>query len=323
MDVGSSGIPLVTTLSRVDIKDQMWPLVCGCTSRQGRAKPILQSHPISDLLVSTNWYYASGQSLVVFRRSEMRVSLAGMVPSEKGGLRGIILRMRQIQKKARAQRENAEAEGGGAVVADAAAGDTTQQVLRRHCWSACWCGAMPWSRQVWATCCSRKARREEPRVVGQLELTLGVLWSTPGSGVDHSLDPCSSIDIALADYQILAFPGMPPPFLTVRNCKCLCWICCTYFEVSFIVENISELFCIWSIWLSVSLAHSPSIYWHTHTHTCTHTHCCACSLGANLMGRCCGSKRIKTLCSLERNWKEKVDGIKIFRFALKTVIRCD
>lgn len=95
-----------------------------------------------------NWYYASGQWLVVFRRSEMRVSLAGMVPSEEGGLCGIILRMRQIQKKARAQRENAEAGGGGAVVADAAARDTTQQVLSRHCWRACWCGAMPCLEQA-------------------------------------------------------------------------------------------------------------------------------------------------------------------------------
>lgn len=56
------------------------------------AKPILQSHPISDLLVSMNGYYMRGwQLLVVFWGSEMRVSLAEMVLSEEGALCGLIL----------------------------------------------------------------------------------------------------------------------------------------------------------------------------------------------------------------------------------------
>lgn len=60
--------------------------------KAGQAKPIMQSHPISDLLVSTNWYYACGwQLLVVFWRTEMMVSLAGMVPSEKDVLCYLIL----------------------------------------------------------------------------------------------------------------------------------------------------------------------------------------------------------------------------------------
>lgn len=157
-----------------------------------------------------------------------------------------------------------------------------------------------WSRQVWGTYCSRKACREEPWVVGQLELTMCVFWPAPDSAViwtqvtmccvtqsqDHSWNPHGSTDMALAYYQTW-FSGMPFPSLTIHYNKRLCWICCTYFQVSFILGNIFELLCIHSQWLSLSLTHTyPFLLTCTHMHTYFY----ACSLDTNIMCWCCGSK---------------------------------
>lgn len=131
----------------------------------------LQAQPISDFLVSMDWYN-SWMLLVMF----WEVWHEGVASRDNTFRRRWLMWLYslQIQKKAGAQMKNMES--GGAVA------------ITHSQWIAGVELCHVWSRQVWDTYCSRKACREEPSVVGQVELTLCVFWSAPGSASCSNMD---------------------------------------------------------------------------------------------------------------------------------------